>query len=40
MLQILFRERYGREPALLPRRPAMEEMLTQADGALIIGDFT
>lgn len=40
MLQILFRERYGREPALLPRRPALEEMLTQADGALIIGDLT
>lgn len=40
MLQILFRERYGREPALLPRRPALEEMLSQADGALIIGDLT
>ena len=38
LARVILRERYGAGPALSAREPVLEEMLTHADAALIIGD--
>jgi chorismate dehydratase len=38
LARIVLAERYGAEPALVPRRPNLHDMLEVADAALIIGD--
>jgi chorismate dehydratase len=38
LLRILLRERYGLEPEFCEARPDLEQMLAQADAALLIGD--
>jgi len=38
LVRILLKERYGLEPEVRPARPVVEEMLEDADAALVIGD--
>jgi chorismate dehydratase len=38
LARLILRERYGAEPAVVPRAPVLESMLSDADAALIIGD--
>jgi chorismate dehydratase len=38
MLQILFKELYGKQPAIIPGHDDLDHMLRDADSALIIGD--
>jgi predicted solute-binding protein len=38
MTQVLFSERFGRVPRMLPHNPELSAMLDMADAALIIGD--
>ncbi len=38
LVRVILRERYGVEPRMFPRPPVLEDMLTDMDAALIIGD--
>ena len=38
LAKVILRERFGVRPFLTPQRPLLDEMLAQADAALIIGD--
>jgi len=38
LAQVILRERWGAEPAVVAREPVIETMLSDADAALIIGD--
>ena len=38
LARIILRDRFGVEPQVLPHPPNLEQMLTQADAALLIGD--
>lgn len=38
LARVILRERYGAEPEVVPCEPVLEQMLSDADAALIIGD--
>lgn len=38
LARVILRERYGAEPEIVPYEPVLENMLSEADAALIIGD--
>ncbi len=38
LARVILRERFGAEPEIAARRPQLEEMLSEADAALLIGD--
>lgn len=38
LARVILRERYGAEPRVTAREPVIEDMLSEADAALIIGD--
>lgn len=38
LARVILRERYGAEPRMISRPPVLNEMLTDADAALLIGD--